>query len=213
MAAATAAIGGAAGAVEASIISGTGPTLSLPAFFSGGSVSAKIGDSLLSNAFFGSMRQFGGGGQGARLGGVQAKGDQGAALHRYLLDVGVAVGSPMDFGKNSMINYSSGPVGGPLVANGSFGDIVIEESGSVRGFVAFRLVDGLDSYYGYFDVEWSRTGTDVGSILSLNIHSWAYNSVAGQSITTGASAVPGGTGLAALAVGAAGLRGRRRSRN
>ena len=91
---------------------------------------------------------------------------------------------------------------------------------TVRGYLAFRISDGgSDYYYGYFDISMSRSGTGSGlggttaSSFSMTIHGWAYNDVAGQSITIGASAVPGGAGLASLAVGALGLRGRRRSRS
>lgn len=99
-------------------------------------------------------------------------------------------------------------------ASGSYGwNLSGTGAASVRGFFAFRIADGSgDYYYGYFDVEVSRTGIDSNSTMSVTIHGWAYNSVAGQLIST-PCAVPGGTGLAALAVGAAGLRGRRRSRN
>jgi MYXO-CTERM domain-containing protein len=49
---------------------------------------------------------------------------------------------------------------------------------------------------------------------ATTVSRWAYESTTGTGITTPtASAVPGGAGLAALAFGAAGLRGRRRSRN
>jgi len=83
---------------------------------------------------------------------------------------------------------------------------------AVRGYYAFRFSDGLaDYHYGYFDIEFSRSGTDVNSSISVTIHGWAYEDVAGQPITV-AAAVPGGAGLAALAFGASGCRARRRSR-
>lgn len=86
---------------------------------------------------------------------------------------------------------------------------------SVRGYQAFRIRSGSsDFYYGYFDLEYSRTGVTPGSTFTMTIHGWAYESTLNQSITIGgAAAVPGGAGLAALAFGAAGLRGRRRGRN
>lgn len=90
------------------------------------------------------------------------------------------------------------------------------DGGSLQGYIAFAISDGASSYYfGYFDVTVSNSGrTGTSSVYTLTINGWAYNSVAGQSITIGApAAVPGGAGLAALAIGAAGLRGRRRSRN
>ena len=87
---------------------------------------------------------------------------------------------------------------------------------SAQGYLAFAIDDGAGSwFFGYFDVTLSNPGaTGTASALTLTINGWAYNSVAGQSITIGAPvAVPGGAGLAALAIGAAGLRGRRRGRN
>lgn len=85
---------------------------------------------------------------------------------------------------------------------------------AIRGYLGFRFSDnGVDVFYGYFDLEISRTGDDANSSLSVTVHGWAYNSIAGQSITIGSpSAIPGGAGLAALAFGAAGLRCRRRRR-
>jgi hypothetical protein len=48
---------------------------------------------------------------------------------------------------------------------------------------------------------------------TVTVYSWSYQDD-GSPITIGPpSAVPGGVGLSALAIGAAGLRGRRRSRN
>jgi hypothetical protein len=47
---------------------------------------------------------------------------------------------------------------------------------------------------------------------TVTVFSWSYDDT-GNPITIGPTAVPGGAGLAALAFGAAGLRGRRRSRN
>ena len=99
-----------------------------------------------------------------------------------------------------------------FVAN-SLGSWQAPTNGSLQGYIAFAISDGVSSYYfGYFDVTVSNNGrTGTTSVYTLTINGWAYNSVAGQSITIGApAAVPGGAGLAALAVGAAGLRGRRR---
>lgn len=89
-------------------------------------------------------------------------------------------------------------------------------NGSLQGYIAFAISNGSGSwYFGYFDVTVSNDGrTGTNSVYTLTINGWAYNDVAGQSITLGApAAVPGGAGLAALAFGAAGLRGRRRGRN
>ena len=74
-------------------------------------------------------------------------------------------------------------------------------------YLGFRLTVGEgDSRYGW--IEYVNNGT------STTVSRWAYESQLNTGITTPtASAVPGGAGLAALAFGAAGLRGRRRSRN
>ena len=103
----------------------------------------------------------------------------------------------------------------PIGANSLGSWQMTGSTGSVQGFIAFAISDGLgDWYFGYFDVTISKDGSQAGSSFSLTINAWAYNGTAGQSITLpGASAVPGGTALAALAFGAAGLRGRRRSRH
>jgi hypothetical protein len=85
---------------------------------------------------------------------------------------------------------------------------------SLRGFIGFRFTSGADTFYGYFEITVFRTGTDSSSKIGFTVHGWAYNDQAGQAITIGPpTVIPGGAGLAALAFGAAGLRGRRRSRN
>ena len=72
-------------------------------------------------------------------------------------------------------------------------------------FMAFRMQDGSDWYYGYFEVTWDSASGN------FEILSGAYESVANTALTIpGASAVPGGAGLAACALlGAAGRRRRR----
>lgn len=74
------------------------------------------------------------------------------------------------------------------------------------GYLGFRLTVGEGaSIYGW--IEYVNNGT------STTVSRWAYESQVGTGITTPtASAVPGGAGLAALAFGAAGIRGRRRHR-
>jgi|GEM_PF-1922311 len=99
---------------------------------------------------------------------------------------------------------------------------------SVRGYLGFRIPDGASGFYfGWFDVTVSRDGTGhaggtvgpatfqpVGtpSYFSLTIHAWAYDDTGAAILAGQTSAVPGGAGLAALAVGASGLRRRRRTR-
>lgn len=99
---------------------------------------------------------------------------------------------------------------------------------SVRGYLGFRIPDGASGYfYGWFDLMISRDGTGhaggttgsttyqpVGtpSTFSLTIHAWAYDDTGAAILAGQTSAVPGGAGLAAIVVGASGLRGRRRAR-
>ena len=79
--------------------------------------------------------------------------------------------------------------------------------------VGFSFTDGSvgDTYYGWVDYDLSMS---EGS-FTFTVNSWAYNDVAGQGIiagqnqAAGSSAVPGLGGLAALAIGAAGVRSRR----
>lgn len=99
--------------------------------------------------------------------------------------------------------------------NRNWGSLLGTGTVSIRGFVPIRFTIGAGTHYGYFDLEVFRTGIRINSAIGFTLHGWAYNDQAGQSIAMGAtpSAVPGGAGLAALAFGAAGLRGRRRSRN
>jgi len=81
---------------------------------------------------------------------------------------------------------------------------------AVRGYLGFRLDAGNSAYwYGWFDVELSRTGTDIASTMTLTIHGWAYEYET-TAMSTPGGAVPGIGGLAALAMGAAGVRTRRK---
>ena len=102
-------------------------------------------------------------------------------------------------------------------AGAVFGDTVVDEqfatgewaalgTDEMRGFVGWGMDSPDGTTFGWMDVGWD------GEVLS--IYDWAFSTngsiAAGQ--TSEVSAVPGGTGLAALAMGAAGLR-RRRNRS
>ena len=81
---------------------------------------------------------------------------------------------------------------------------------NTTGYIFFHFRDDnwsgeSDSYYGWLEV--SRNAQGV-----YTLDRWAYETVGGVAAAIPV-AIPGGTGLAALAFGAAGLRGRRRSRN
>ena len=77
--------------------------------------------------------------------------------------------------------------------------------------VGFSLNDSGDNYYGWIAYDLSMSEGEY----TFTVNGWAYNDVAnegiiaGQNQAAGSSAVPGLGGLAALAIGAAGVRSRR----
>ena len=101
----------------------------------------------------------------------------------------------MSFSNNSISNTS--------------GDLQLG-AGMIVGF-AFTDISGGDTYYGWVAYDLSRSE----GRYSFTVNGWAYNdvagegSIAGQNQAAGSSAVPGLGGLAALAIGAAGVRSRR----
>lgn len=90
--------------------------------------------------------------------------------------------------------------------NGGQPGIPLPGAGETR-YLGFRLtVGGGDFRFGW--IEYVNNGT------STTVSRWAYESTLNTGITTPtASAVPGAGGVLALAIGAAGIRGRRRGRN
>ena len=89
---------------------------------------------------------------------------------------------------------------------GSSGDLAL----GTKNLLAFSL-NNTETHYGW--IEYSLAISS--SSFEFTVHSWAYNDVAGEGIiagqttASGSSAVPGLGGLAALAIGAAGVRSRR----
>ena len=81
-------------------------------------------------------------------------------------------------------------------------------------FPAAALGTGANTFYGGVDLNLYLSGITPGTFV-FTVNSWAYNDVAGEGIITGqntaagSSAVPGLGGLAALAIGDAGVRSRR----
>ncbi|MAB71374.1 MAG: hypothetical protein CMJ54_02580 [Planctomycetaceae bacterium] len=80
-------------------------------------------------------------------------------------------------------------------------------TGKIVGF----SLDVSETFYGWIDYDLSMSEGEY----AFTVNSWAYNDVAyegiiaGQYQAAGSSAVPGLGGLAALAIGAAGVRSRR----
>ena len=77
--------------------------------------------------------------------------------------------------------------------------------------LALSLSSGSQTYFGWINYSLSMFQGEY----TFTVNSWAYNDVAGQGIiagqntAAGSSVVPGLSGLAALAIGAAGVRSRR----
>lgn len=77
-----------------------------------------------------------------------------------------------------------------------------EWAGQSRGFIGFNIeVAGADTF-GWIDVEWNEVSKE------LIIHGWAYNDTPRGPIRTGEVPAPA-SGLALLALGAAGIRRKR----
>ena len=119
---------------------------------------------------------------------------------------GITISNIMNFGGSTESNYRSGV---SQVMTHSGNDLALTSN----KLVAFRVTDGGDSYYGWLDYSLAFISLDDGYTFTVN--GWAYNDVAGEGIiagqntAAGSGAVPGLGGLAALAIGAAGVRSRR----
>jgi len=147
---------------------------------------------------------------GATVGGgatnFLAAGYHGLPLLGQRFDKGVATTGNPPFGA---IPGVDGPLGGTRNTGNFISSGTATPTGEIRGYVGFRLTGlsgAVSTMYGYFDVGYDWTTNTV------TVYSWSYDDT-GAPIRIGPTAVPGGAGLAALAFGAAGLRGRRRSRN
>lgn len=73
--------------------------------------------------------------------------------------------------------------------------------------VAFAMKTGAGTYYGWIDYS---IDNDPFTSFNFTINSWAYNDTSDGVIIAGQNEVPGPGGLAVLAIGAAGIRFRRR---
>jgi len=210
------AVGGVTGVSNAAIVtsSGSGPVWAGSVNAAGTQSNSAWGDAFLNNKFWAVVIQAGSTATGARY--MTFKNSVGR-VHVGRLSTGAVIGAtgstlfdlPQGFVKvrsngGSNAGWSAQPQ--TNMTSWSFGT-----SNAVRGFLAFRLGSTGQFNYGYFDLEFTRSSIAPGSTFAMTFHGWAYESTANQSITiSGAAAVPGGAGLAALALGAAGVRGRRR---
>jgi len=156
--------------------------------------------------------------RGVSFGGL---GFKDAAMHNRRLVSGDSVSGPLGWtgllgGNGTNLVASMFGASGFAAADAPWGQLGVGTvDNSLRGFVGFRfkLAPSADFSYGYFDITVFRSGTGTSTAIGFTLHGWAYNSTPGESITIGGvTPIPGSTGLVALAIGAAGLRGRRRSR-
>ena len=121
-----------------------------------------------------------------------------------MVSSGVSIGS--GFSGNSYSIWNSMLFSGGSMASSS--DFLTLGSGEIVGF---SLTDSGDNYYGWIAYDLSMSEGEY----TFTVNGWAYNDVAnegiiaGQNQAAGSSAVPGLGGLAALAIGAAGVRSRR----
>ena len=107
-------------------------------------------------------------------------------------------------GSNYMYNLVTFKSGQVTNSSGSF-------ALGTGNIVGFSIIDAGDTYYGWLEYDLALSST----VLNFTVNRWAYNDVAnegiiaGQNLAAGSTAVPGLGGLAALAIGAAGVRSRR----
>lgn len=103
-------------------------------------------------------------------------------------------------GNKTVTSSAGGTIFEDSVGDWALGDGAEE----TRGFLAFHLEEGPDDMFGWLDVGWDGE--------TLTIYDYAFNTdgsiAAGQ--TQASTVVPGAGGLAALAMGAAGMRRRRK---
>lgn len=130
-----------------------------------------------------------------------------SASGNFYWKVGEVGGSVVDSGfvftgsEELLRSYEPPFTGGRLL----YGNHIIALAFEVAGASSASL------YYGWIDYTLTRDNDEY----TLTVNSWAYNDVAGEGIiagqntAAGSNAVPGLGGLAALAVGAAGVRSRR----
>ena len=119
---------------------------------------------------------------------------------------GITISNIMSFNGSSFYNWRYG-------VSGSIRTRINDLALASNKLVAFRMTNGGDSYYGWLD--YSLAFVSLANGYTFTINDWAYNDVegegiiAGQNLAAGSNPVPGLGGLAALAIGAAGVRSRR----
>lgn len=135
-------------------------------------------------------------------------------LPAFLATYGAAATAGANSNAAAFLNRAVSNGGGNLVNNGNAA--FAGASPLTSKYVLFSFQSGASTLYGWIEIL-SMTGSSTAGLVSnysVTLGRWAYEDT-GVAITAGQislSPVPGGAGLAALAFGAAGLRGRRRGR-
>ena len=126
-----------------------------------------------------------------------------------MVSSGVSIGSGFS-GSSTYIRNSVVFSGGSMSSSSSSDNLTLG-SGEIVGFRFNGFNDRGDNYYGWIAYDLSMSEGEY----TFTVTGWAYNDVANEGIiagenrAAGSSAVPGLGGLAALAIGAAGVRSRR----
>ena len=137
------------------------------------------------------------------LGAVRSLLSESASFHMDYADnltAGTAIGPASSFvGEGSPLGAAQVALGSEYLYNGygGFGST----AGPVRGFIGIRFAAAGNTHYGWVDLT-------VGEAEGIIFHGAAFEDTPDTAIEAGAIPEPGS--LALLAVGAAGLMGRRR---
>ena len=160
----------------------------------------------------------GSGSKGGRafIGGSSIVDDNGSRSARRLASgANITAGMPFVgvFGANSLFQHKTGYVG-PFRVTGNIGQWLPQD----RAFAGLRITTGGGQHLGWVQIQLGDSNHD-GFTDHLTIVDWAYNDVAGASISAGDTGLPqapepGTKAMTLLALGAAGvvaLRKRRQS--
>ncbi len=141
---------------------------------------------------------------------AQIGGNFGFAHGTAAISNGMTISSGLNLQHGAVSNYRGYSVTNNI---GSLTYVDDDLSAGSNMLLAVRVEEGTDTFYGWID--YTLSFADIYSGYTFTVNAWAYNDVSGQGIiagrntAAGSRAVPGLGGLAALAIGAAGVRSRR----
>lgn len=129
----------------------------------------------------------------------------------------VKADDPIDYDPGSLSKSQASRVGKLHRSSSTFKQSAGILSLGTDNLIGFKISDGSSqNFYGWIEYTLQLDGAaNERNQFLFTINAWAYNDVAnqgiisGQNIAAGSNAVPGLGGLAALAIGAAGVRSRR----